>query len=88
VSLEQAGIDAGGSVLPLPAAEALERVAEHESAGLIVVGAKGPSKGASVVHGSVPTCLAARGRTAVSVLPLGARLEPGSGHYELVAVPA
>jgi nucleotide-binding universal stress UspA family protein len=85
LALEQAGVDAQGGVLPLPAAQALERVAEQHSAGLIVVGSRGRSKVGSFVHGSVPTQLAAQGRTAVVVLPLGTRLEPGSGHYELVA---
>jgi nucleotide-binding universal stress UspA family protein len=85
LALEQAGVDAQGSVLPLPAAEALERVAEQHTAGLIVVGSRGRSKVGSFVHGSVPTGLAAQGRTAVAVLPLGTSLEPGSGHYELAA---
>jgi nucleotide-binding universal stress UspA family protein len=88
LALEQAGVDAEGSVLPLPAPEALERVADQHDAGLIVVGSKGRSKLGSILHGSVPTHLAAQGHTAVVVLPLGARLEPGSGHYELVAGPA
>jgi nucleotide-binding universal stress UspA family protein len=85
LALEQAGVDAEGSVLPLPAPEALQRVAEQHNAGLIVLASKGRSKLGSTLHGSVPTALAAQGRTAVLVLPLGARLEPGSGHYELVA---
>jgi nucleotide-binding universal stress UspA family protein len=88
LALEQAGVDAEGTVLPLPAPEALERVAEQHNAGLIVVGSKGRSKLGSTLHGSVPTHLAAQGRTAVVVLPVGARLEPGSGHYELAAGPA
>lgn len=88
MALEQAGVDAQGSVLPLPAAAALERFAEQHNAGLIVVGSKGRGKLGSILHGSVPTHLASQGRTAVVVLPLGARLEPGSGHYELVAGPA
>jgi hypothetical protein len=33
----------------------------------------------------VSTELAVDGRTAVVVLPLGTRLEPGSGHYEVIA---
>jgi nucleotide-binding universal stress UspA family protein len=88
LALEQAGVDAQGSVLPLPAAAALEQVAEQHNAGLIVVGSKGRGKLGSVLHGSVPTHLASQGRTAVVVLPVGAGLEPGSGHYELVAGPA
>jgi nucleotide-binding universal stress UspA family protein len=86
-ALEEAGVDAEGSVLPLPAAEALERVAERHTAGLIVVGSRGRGKVGSFAPGSVPTRLA-QGRTAVAVLPLGARLDPGSGHYELLAAPA
>jgi nucleotide-binding universal stress UspA family protein len=86
-ALEEAGVDAQGRVLPLPAAEALERVAEQHTAGLIVVGSRGRAKVGSFAPGSVPARLA-QGRTAVAVLPLGARLEPGSGHYELVAAPA
>jgi nucleotide-binding universal stress UspA family protein len=85
LALERAGVDAEGSVLPLPPAEALERIAEQRTAGLIVVGSRGRSRLGSVLHGSVPTRLAAQGRTALVVLPLGTRLEPGSGHYELVA---
>jgi nucleotide-binding universal stress UspA family protein len=88
LALDQAGVDAEGSVLPLPAAAALEQVVEQHNAGLIVVGSKGRGNLGSTIHGSVPTHLASQGRTAIVVLPLGARLEPGSGHYELVAGPA
>jgi nucleotide-binding universal stress UspA family protein len=72
-------------VVPLPAARALEQVAEKHKAGLIVVGSRGRGKLGSLLHGSVPMELAAEGRTAVVVLPLGTQLEPGSGHYELAA---
>jgi nucleotide-binding universal stress UspA family protein len=85
LALQEAGVDAQASALPRPAAEALERVAEQRHAGLIVVGARQASKLGSPVLGSVPTQLAAQGRTAIVVLPLGARLERGSGHYETVA---
>jgi nucleotide-binding universal stress UspA family protein len=84
-ALEEAGIDAHGVVVPAPPAEALKRVAEQHKASLLVVGFGGRSKIASIVLGSVPTTLATEGRTAVVVLPQGTRLEPGSGHYELVA---
>jgi nucleotide-binding universal stress UspA family protein len=87
-ALEEAGVDAQGSVLPLPPAQALETVADEQRAGLIVVGSRGPSELGSFRHGSVPTQLATQGRTAVVVLPLGARLEAGTGYYELVAGPA
>jgi nucleotide-binding universal stress UspA family protein len=72
-------------VLSLPAAEALDRVAEEQRAGLVVVGSRGRSKLGSVLHGSVPTRLAAEGSTVLVVLPPAARLEPGSGHYECAA---
>jgi nucleotide-binding universal stress UspA family protein len=89
LALKDPGIRAEGSVLPMPAAEALEWTAEQERAALIVVAAKArPEPRATVVLGSVPAELAAQGRTAVVVLPLGARLEPGTGHYELVIAPA
>jgi nucleotide-binding universal stress UspA family protein len=83
-ALEETGIDAHGVAVPLPPAEALQRVAEQHKASLIVVGFGGRSKIASNVLGSVPTNLATEGRTAVVVPPLGTRLEPGSGHYEVV----
>jgi nucleotide-binding universal stress UspA family protein len=83
LALEQAGVDAQGTVLPVSAAEALERIAEQHNAGLIVVGSRGRSKLGSDSPGSVRTRLAAHGRTAVVVLPLGTSLDPGSGHYEL-----
>jgi nucleotide-binding universal stress UspA family protein len=84
-ALEEAGVDAQASVLPLPATQALETVADEQRAGLIVVGSRGPSQLGSFHHGPVPTQLSTQGRTAVVVLPLGARLEAGSGYYELVA---
>jgi nucleotide-binding universal stress UspA family protein len=84
-ALEEAGVDAQASVLPLPATQALETVADEHRAGLIVVGSRGPSQLGSFHHGPVPTQLSTQGRTAVVVLPLGARLEAGSGYYELVA---
>jgi nucleotide-binding universal stress UspA family protein len=82
---DEAGVDARASVLPLPPAEALERLAEHHRAGLIVVASRAGGGRGSFLLGSVPTQLAAQGRTPVLVLPLGARLEAGSGHYELIA---
>jgi nucleotide-binding universal stress UspA family protein len=88
LALQEAGVDAQASALPGQATETLERVAEQHRAGLIVVGARQAGKLGSTLLGSVPTQLAARGRTAVVVLPLGARLERGSGHYEAVAGPA
>ena len=87
VALKDAGVRALQTVLPLPAAEALERVAEERPAALVAVGAKVRREHPSAVLGSVPTELAACGRTPVAVLPLAARVEPGTGHYELVTAP-
>ena len=83
-ALEETGVEAHGVVVPAPPADALQRVGEQHKASLIVVGFGGRSRVASNVLGSVPTKLATEGRTAVVVLPLGTRLEPGSGHYELL----
>ena len=49
------------------------------------VGSRGRGNLGSLLHGSVPAEVAGDGRTAVVVLPLDTRLEPGSGHYELAA---
>jgi nucleotide-binding universal stress UspA family protein len=84
-ALERAGVYASAHIVPLPAARALEEVAEKHRAGLIVVGSRGRGKLGSLLHGSVPVALAAEGRTSVVVLPLGTRIEPGSGHYEVAA---
>ena len=84
-ALEAADVEAHVVVAPLPPAQALQQVAEQHNAALIVVGFGGHSRVASIMLGPVPTQLAAEGRTAVVVLPLGTRLDPGSGHYELVA---
>lgn len=85
LALEEAGVEADKIVVPQPPAEALRQVAEQQKASLVVVGFGGRNKVASIILGSVPTSLATEGRTAVVVLPLGTRLEPGSGHYELLA---
>jgi nucleotide-binding universal stress UspA family protein len=85
LALEEAGVAARETVLPLPAPDALERIAEEKRAGLIVVGSRGRGKLGSTLQGSVPTRLAGEGRTAVVVLPPRARLEAGSGHYEMAA---
>ena len=84
-ALDRAGVDARGVVLPLPAPEALDRIATEERGGLMVVGSRRRGELDSVPHGSVPTRLAVEGTTPVVVLPPGARLELGSGHYELTA---
>jgi nucleotide-binding universal stress UspA family protein len=81
--LHRSGVDARGTVLPLPAPEALNRIAREENGRLLVVGSRGRGEPHSVPHGSVPTRLAAEGTIPVLVLPPGARLDQGSGHYEL-----
>jgi nucleotide-binding universal stress UspA family protein len=82
--LATACVEAVGVVAPLPPVQAIEQAAERHNAGLIVVGFGG-YEAASTILGPVPTRLATEGRTAVVVLPLGTRLEPGSGHYEVAA---
>lgn len=83
--VDAAGIDAWPAVVPAPPAEAIQRVAEEQRAGLIVIGSKGRRHHDSVPHGSVAIELAAKGSTALVVLPGEVALEPGSGHYELAA---
>jgi nucleotide-binding universal stress UspA family protein len=84
--LARSGVDARGIVLPLPVEEALEHVAKEQRAGLIAIGAQAREGSDSLLHGSTATRrLAAEGDTAVVVLPPGAELEAGSGHYELIA---
>ena len=83
-ALEQAFVAAEARIVAGPVHQSLEGAAEELHAGLIVVGSKRHSKLGSTLHGSVPTYLASQGRTAVVVVPLGTRIEPGSGHYELV----
>jgi nucleotide-binding universal stress UspA family protein len=83
LALIQAGVEARRHVLALPLHQALERVAREERAGLIAVGPRehgGPTP--------VAIRLAVEGSTALAVLPREAKLEAGSGHYELAAGPA
>ena len=84
-ALGESGVDAHGRVVPLAPAEALERIAVEQRAGLIVVGAQGAGTADAALHGPVPIQLATAGSTAVLVLPHEAALEAGSGHYELAA---
>jgi nucleotide-binding universal stress UspA family protein len=79
VALKDAGVRALGTILPLPAAEALERVAEQQRPALVAVGAKGRREEGSMFLGPIPTELAACGRTPVAVLPLAASVQPGIG---------
>jgi nucleotide-binding universal stress UspA family protein len=83
--LERAGVNAGAIISPPPPADALQRVADERNASLIVIGSGTGLVPPSIALGSVPTHLAAQGRTAVVVLPPGALLDRGSGHYELAA---
>jgi nucleotide-binding universal stress UspA family protein len=84
-ALERAGVDADAIVDSAPPADALRRVADQQKASLIVVGVGARTVPPSSALGSVPTQLAAFGRSAVVALPAGARLDQGSGHYELAA---
>jgi nucleotide-binding universal stress UspA family protein len=68
----------GGELHAVPGVAAdLQAVAERERAGLIVVGLRDQAPVAAELAGS--------GRTAVVALPSEARLDFGSGHYELAA---
>ena len=82
-AVDDAGVSARRSVVELPAAEALERAAEHDGAGLIAVASRGHGKLHSILHGSVTVRLAAEAPVPVLVLPPAAELGAGSGHYEL-----
>ncbi len=82
-ALEEAGVTAHRHVLDIPPEPALRRIAGEERAGLIVVGASKRSRLGALLQGSVPIRLAKEGHTALLVLPEVARLESGSGHYEL-----
>jgi nucleotide-binding universal stress UspA family protein len=82
-SLAEAGVQAQGHAISLPPAPALQRVAEHQGAGLIVVASQGQGKLHSILHGSVTIQLAAEAPVPVVVLPPGAELGAGSGHYEV-----
>jgi nucleotide-binding universal stress UspA family protein len=84
-AVDEAGVRARKSVVELPAAEALERAADQEGAGLIAVASQGHGKLHSVLHGSVTVCLAAEAPAPVLVLPPAAELGAGTGHYELSA---
>jgi nucleotide-binding universal stress UspA family protein len=83
-ALEHAGVEARSVVLPLPAAEALQRAAEEGRAGLIIVGSQAHDKLGSVLHGSVTTQLAYEAGIPIVVLPPEVGLDPGSGHYEVL----
>lgn len=82
-ALRESGVDAHARVVTLPAALALRRVADEESAALIVVGCHRRGKVARVLLGSVAIQLAADASCPVVVLPPTAELAPGSGNYQL-----
>jgi nucleotide-binding universal stress UspA family protein len=84
-AVKEAGVRARKSVVELVAAEALERAADQDGAGLIAVASQGHGKLHSVLHGSVTVRLAAEAPVPVLVLPPGAELAAGTGHYELSA---
>ena len=84
-ALRESGVDARGTVVSLPPALALRRVADDECAALIVVGCRDRGKVASVLLGSVAIQLAADASCPVVVLPPAAELSRGSGHYEVQA---
>jgi nucleotide-binding universal stress UspA family protein len=84
-AVADAGVRAPSTVVPLPAADALARVAEERRAGLVVVGSHGRGKFGSLLRGSVVTQLRSRIRCPMVVLPRNAEIAAGSGHYELTA---
>jgi nucleotide-binding universal stress UspA family protein len=86
--LAEVGVKAQTHVFPLPAADALEHVADQERAGLAVVGPPERNGPDSAVGRSTAIRCAVDGSTGLVVLPTEAELELGSGHYELAAGPA
>jgi nucleotide-binding universal stress UspA family protein len=82
-ALAESGVEASGRLVALSPAAALTLAAEDLGAGLIVVASHGLGRVASVAHGSVTIELAAQAPVPVVVLPPGAELTAGSGHYEL-----
>ena len=84
-AVERAGVEAGTVTAAAPPADALREAAYQHHASLIVVGSGRGTVPPSTALGSVPTQLAAGGRTAIVALPPGAALDEGSGHYELAA---
>jgi nucleotide-binding universal stress UspA family protein len=84
-AVSEAAVPARQSVVERPAAEALELAAQQDSAGLIAVASRGHGTLNSILHGSVTVQLAAEAPVPVIVLPPGAELVAGSGHYEVSA---
>jgi nucleotide-binding universal stress UspA family protein len=65
-----------------PALE-LSALAEEESAQLVVIGSRGRGWIRSALLGSVSSALARSAPAPVAILPVGARIAPRSGHYEV-----
>jgi nucleotide-binding universal stress UspA family protein len=86
--LAEVGVKAQTHVFPLPAADALEHVADQQRAGLAVVGPPERNGPGSAVGRSTAIRFAVDGSTGLVVLPTEAELELGSGHYELATGPA
>lgn len=84
-ALADAGVCARCEVASLRPAEALAQVAEERRAGLVLVGSRGGGRLGSLLRGSVVTRLCSRIDRPLVVLPPGAELAAGSGHYELTA---
>jgi nucleotide-binding universal stress UspA family protein len=87
-AVSEAGVEAKRRGVSSPPAEGLRRVAGEIGAGVLVVGSRGRGKLGSAILGSVAIKLAAEARLPVVVLPHGALLEGGSGHYEVADIVA
>jgi nucleotide-binding universal stress UspA family protein len=84
-ALRVAGVRAHRAVVPMPAAAALCHAAAVHRAGLVVVASSGRSRLGSFLRGSVVARLRVQLSCPVVVLPRGAQIAAGSGHYELSA---
>jgi nucleotide-binding universal stress UspA family protein len=82
-AVASAGVEARKCVASAPAKDALIRLADEIGAELLVIGSQGRGKLGSALLGSVAIQLTAESNIPVVVLPAGARLEGGSGHYEV-----
>jgi nucleotide-binding universal stress UspA family protein len=84
-AVADAGVSAQRALASLPPADALAQAAEECRAGLVVVGSHGGGRLGALLRGSVVTQLRSRIDRPLVVLPPGAELAAGSGHYELTA---
>jgi nucleotide-binding universal stress UspA family protein len=87
-AVADAGVKARKCVVPSPAKNGLLNLADDLDAGLLVIGSQGRGRLGSALLGSVAIQLTAESRIPVVVLPAGALLEGGSGHYEVADVVA